>query len=315
MTAPTTRDARARRRIALDARSSSTRRRRATADVERAVAAAVAALGAARARPSMRTQLRRRLEADVSVFVGRRRGARGRRREPPPVARPPSGRDRLARSGRPTASGRCGGCRPDVVRALDRMTDEILGRLEDPRRDGPLGPARHGRRPGPVRQDGELHRPDLQGGGRRLQVHRRARGPAQQPAQPDPAAARRGIPRARLADVARVREHEPRDRRGRWRAQPPARATRSPRARRRATSHKGVATRVAGRDRLRPRPARRQEEQDDPREPDRRGSPSINGRPRPEDRPHGRVGLSAARDRRRGRQRQRQHQEDRVRDG
>ena len=76
------------------------------------------------------------------------------------------------------------------------------------------------RRSGPVGQDGQLHGPDLQGGRRRLQDHHRPGGHAQQPAQPDAAAARRGLPRVSTRSTSAGDGHEARSASGEIDADP-----------------------------------------------------------------------------------------------
>ncbi len=92
-----------------------------------------------------------------------------------------------------------------VVRRLDETTDRVLGKLENPNRDGHVATLRPRRRTSPVRQDGQLYRPSLQGGRRRLQADRDSRWNRQRAAQPDPASGGRGVRRVRHPVPAAIR--------------------------------------------------------------------------------------------------------------
>ena len=104
------------------------------ADIDLAVASALAALGPLGETVDS-TGLRRRLEADVSVFVGE-----GHVLEDHDANHRPWLDARRADTDWPFWEAyRAWSLRrvpADVVRAQDRMTDDILGRLEEPRREG-----------------------------------------------------------------------------------------------------------------------------------------------------------------------------------
>ena len=94
----------------------------------------------------------RDVESLCNVWVGAAVDAR-RREGPRGVAERASGSDRTGASGSATgASSRTSSTgRRGLIRRLDEISDEILGRLEDPESLGCLGSARHDRRPGPSR--------------------------------------------------------------------------------------------------------------------------------------------------------------------
>ena len=92
-----------------------------------------------------------------------------------------------------TLSGR--GPRSPSRRWTTRPAKSFPGRRS--RAEGTMGPPGIGGGARPVGEDGQLHRADLQGCGRRLQSHHRSCRPAQQSAQPDPDPSRRGLSRVR----------------------------------------------------------------------------------------------------------------------
>ena len=198
------------------------------------------------------------------------------------------------------------------VARLDEITDEILGTARGSRARRAVGP--RGMVVGQV-QSGktQLHRPDLQGGRRRLQVivvlagmHNSLRSQTQ--LRLDEGFL--GSTRSRSAASTR------RNRRigvGRL----PGTSSCSPVNSLTNSEEKGdfnlrVARQVGMHDRLGPGPARRQEERDDPAQPDQVGH-ELNQHEHPETGRHGRAGRSASGDRRRGRQRLGQHQGDPAR--
>jgi hypothetical protein len=104
------------------------------ADIDGAVAAAIAALAQLNETVDA-SQLRRRLEADISVFVGQGSVLEDHDANHRPWldARRADVEWRFWDAYREWSLRRIP---PDVIRGLDRMTDDVLDRLEDPRREG-----------------------------------------------------------------------------------------------------------------------------------------------------------------------------------
>src|SRR5437660_1712818 len=103
-------------------------------DIDGAVGAAIAALAQLNDTVDA-SQLRRRLEADVSVFVGQGSVLEDHDANHRPWldARRADIEWRFWDAYREWSLRRIP---PDVIRGLDRMTDDVLDRLEDPRREG-----------------------------------------------------------------------------------------------------------------------------------------------------------------------------------
>ena len=104
-------------------------------DLDKAIDIACAALDAMGDEPVDRKQLRRRIEADISIFVGDSEALDGDEdaHEPWLEQLGPNVEWRFWRAYREWMLNRLS---TDVVRGLDRVTDDILGRLENPRRPG-----------------------------------------------------------------------------------------------------------------------------------------------------------------------------------